>query len=320
MRRAGIRIRPVWELRHPAVRRVAALSSWLIGVVIANQLSLALIMVLAGKAYGGLTAYQFSYQFFQLPYALIAVSVAAALMPDLSELWTNGDRRGFERQFVRGLRVTLGLLIPIGFAYAAIAQPLIQLALHHGRVSESGAHLVSASLALFALGLPGFSAFFLLIRGYQAMQDARTMFLIYLAENALTVVLALILDPLLGVPGLALAWVAPYTIACFVAGRGLQRRGVSLGGHATTRALVRILAAGAISAAAVYAVGLAFPTSGGDLAIAVRLLAQVGTGTVVYVVLARILGIRELEPVIAMIRRFTGRGVGSRPSHSSGSR
>ena len=67
------------ELRHPAVRRVAALSSWLVGVVIANQLSLALVMVLAGKTNGGLTAYQFSYQFFQLPYALIAVSVASAL-------------------------------------------------------------------------------------------------------------------------------------------------------------------------------------------------------------------------------------------------
>ena len=187
---------------------------------------------------------------------------------------------------VRGLRVTLALLIPIGFAYAVIAQPLIQLALHHGRVSESGAHLVSQSLALFAIGLPGFSAFFLLIRGYQAMQDARTMFLIYAAENALTVVLALVLDPLLGVPGLALAWVAPYTIACWVAGRGLRKRGVSLGGATTTRAIVRIVAAGVLTAGAVFAVGLVFSSSGGGLAIAVRLTAQAAVGTAVYVVRA----------------------------------
>ena len=76
MHRAGFRIRPVWDLHHPAVRRVARLSTWLIGVVVANQASLALVMILAGKVQGGVTAYQFSYQFFQLPYALIAVSVA----------------------------------------------------------------------------------------------------------------------------------------------------------------------------------------------------------------------------------------------------
>jgi putative peptidoglycan lipid II flippase len=317
MRRARIHLQPIWELRHPAVRRVAALSSWLIGVVIANQLSLALIMVLAGKTNGGVTAYQFSYQFFQLPYALIAVSVAAALMPDLAERWNRRDVAGFERQFVRGLRVTLALLVPIGFAYAAIAQPLIQLALQHGRVTSSGAHLVSTSLALFALGLPGFSAFFLLIRGFQAMQDARTMFWIYALENLATVVLALILDPLIGVPGLALAWVAPYTLACFVAGDRLRRRGISLGGAATMRSIMRVVAAGVIAAAAVYGVGLLFPTRGSDLTLIARLVAQAAVGTIVYVSLAKVLRIRELEPVAAILRQIAGRPPKPQPRHST---
>ena len=45
------------------------------------------------------------------------------------------------------------------------------------------------------------------------MQNARAMFWIYVLENALTVIAALVLDPVLGVPGLALAWVGPYTVA-----------------------------------------------------------------------------------------------------------
>ena len=113
-------------------------------MVIANQISLALVMILAGKVQGGVTAYQFSYQFFQLPYALIAVSVASALMPDLAERWSGGDRRGFERQSVIGLRVTMAVLIPVALAYVAIAQPFIQLAVEHGRVTDvrrpSGEH------------------------------------------------------------------------------------------------------------------------------------------------------------------------------------
>jgi len=308
MGNAGYRLHLVWDLNHPAVRRVARLSTWLIGVVIANQASLALVMILAGKVQGGVTAYQFSYQFFQLPYALIAVSVASALMPDLAERWSSGDRAGFERRFVGGLRITLAVLVPVALVYVAVAQPFIQLAVLHGRVTESGAHLVSSSLALFAVGLPGFSAFFLLMRMYQAMQNARMMFWIYILENGLTVIAALVLDPMLGVPGLALAWVAPYTVASLVAAYDLRRRVGPLGGADTVLALGRILVAGAVAAGVVVAVGLPFPGRAGDAILIGRLFLQLGAGTIVYVVVARLLGITELRPLVRMARRLALRG------------
>jgi putative peptidoglycan lipid II flippase len=280
---------------------------WVIGVVIANQLSLALVMVLAGKVYGGVTAYQFAYQFFQLPYALIAVSIASALMPDLAERWGEGDRVGFERRFIIGFRTTMALLVPISFVYVAVAQPFIHLAVEHGLVSSSGAHLLGSTLALFAIGLPGFSAFFLLMRMYQAMQNTRTMFWLYALENALTLVAAVALDQVLGVPGLALAWVAPYTLVSFVAARDLRHRVGSLGGVFTVRSLVRILIAGGATAAVVAAVGLLFPTSDSDVVLVFRLIVQLGVGAAVYLGLARLLGITELNPVIRMVRRLSVR-------------
>lgn len=303
MRRAGFSLRPAWEPRHPAVIRVARLSSWLIGVVIANQVALALVMILAGKTAGGVTAYQFSFQFFQLPYALIAVSVASAIMPDLSERWTAGDARGFELQFVRGLRTTLALLVPAGLVYIAVAQPFIQLAVHHGRVSAHGAHLVGSTLALFATGLPGFSAFFLLMRAYQAMQEARAMFWLYALENALTVVAAVALDPVLGVPGLALAWVGPYTLVSFVAWADLRRRVGRLGGAHTTRALVRILIAGGITGGVAALVGIPFPSNATDAVLVARLVLQVGCSALVFLLLARAFGIKELRPIMRMASR-----------------
>jgi putative peptidoglycan lipid II flippase len=308
MRRVGYRLRPVWDLRHPAVRRVAQLSTWLIGVVLANQVALAVVMILAGKVQGGVTAYQFSYQFFQLPYALIVVSIATALMPDLAERWTAGDRRGFERQFVTGLRVALAVIVPVGFVYVAIAQPFIRLAVDHGRVSASGGHLVGACLAIFAAGLPGFSAFFLLMRLYQAMQNTRTMFWIYLMENGLTVVAAVVLNPILGVPGLVLAWVGPYTIAALFAAYDLRHRVGSLGGSYTVRALVRILVASGVAVAAAFGVGRLFPVGAGDGVLIARVVAQVGVATLVYLSFARSVGITELRPLTRMARRLVQPG------------
>lgn len=303
MRKAGFSFRPVWDPLHPAVRRVARLSSWLIGVVLANQASLALVMILAGKTDGGVTAYQFSYQFFQLPYALVAVSVASAIMPNLAERWTARDTRGFERQFATGLRTTLAVLIPAGLVYVAIAQPFIQLAVHHGRVSSHGAHLVGSTLALFAAGLPGFSAFFLLMRAYQAMQEARAMFWIYALENAVTAVAAVALEPVLGVPGLALAWVAPYTVASFVAAADLRRRVGSFGGAHTVRAIVRITVAAAITGGVAALLGMPFPSHAGDALIVVRLIVQLGGSALAYLMLARLFGIRELRPVLRLLSR-----------------
>jgi putative peptidoglycan lipid II flippase len=307
MHRLGLRLRPVWDLRHPAVRRVASLSSWLIGVVLANQISLALVMILAGKTQGGVTAYQFGYQFFQLPYALIAVSVASAIMPDLAERWSARQRVAFERQFVTGLRVSLAVLVPLSFVYMAVAKPFIQLAIHHGAVGRSGAHLVSTTLVYFASGLPGFSAFFLLMRAFQAMQDARTMFRIYVLENALTVVAALVLSPLLGVPGLALAWVGPYTVASIYAVVRLRSRVGNLGGWLTVRALFRVVLASGLAVAVAVAVGLPFRSATSDPVLLARLVVQVGAATVVYIYLARLLQIRELRPLLARAARLTGR-------------
>ncbi len=307
MHRLGLRLRPVWHPGHPAVRRVAGLSSWLIGVVLANQASLALVMILAAKTGGGVTAYQFSYQFFQLPYALIAVSVASAIMPDLSERWSARDRVGFERQFVTGLRVTLAVLVPVSLVYMVVAGPFIQLAIHHGAVGQSGAHLLTRTLVYFLAGLPGFSAFFLLMRAFQAMQDARTMFRVYVLENLLTVVAAPGLSYALGVPGLALAWAGPYTVASIYAVILLRRRVGSLGGWLTMRALFRIVLASAVSAAVAVALGLLLPSGGSDATALTRLVVEAGAATVVYVYLARVLHIRELRPVLAMAGRLTGR-------------
>lgn len=304
LHRLGLRLHPVWDPRHPAVRRVATLSSWLVGVVLTNQASLALVMILAGRTSGGVTAYQFAYQFFQLPYALIAVSVASAIMPNLAEHWSADRKVQFESQFVRGFRVSLAVLIPVALVYMAVAQPFIQLAIHHGAVGGHGARLVTSTLIYFAGGLPGFSAFFLLMRAFQAMQDARTMFRIYVIENVLTVIAALALSPVLGIPGLALAWVGPYTVASVYAVVLLRRTVGPLGGMLTVKALGRMLIASAVTGGVAVAIGLPFAHHDADVWLVGRLVAQVGAATVTYALVGRLLQIRELRPIIGMLSRL----------------
>jgi putative peptidoglycan lipid II flippase len=302
--RAGISFRPVWDLHDPAVRQVTRLSAWLVGVVLTNQASLTVVLILADQVGGRYSIYQSAYTFFQLPYALFAVSVASVLTPDLAERWASRDRVGFQRRMIAGSRITLAVMIPAAIGFALVARSVITLAIHHGAVSASESHLLGSCLALFALGLPGYSAFLLLMRALQAMQDARAMFRVYLLENALSVALSFVLYPSLGVRGLCLAWVAPYTLCSFVAAAQVQHRAGSLGGALTVRALVRVVLATAIMGAVIVTAGRALPSGVSDVDLVTRLVVEVAVGTAAYLGAARLFGIDELDPLLRLARRL----------------
>jgi putative peptidoglycan lipid II flippase len=217
LRAAGARLRPVWDPHHPAVRGAAALSGWTFGFVVANQVAYLIVVALANKRGGELSSYQAAFQFFQLPHAIIAVSVTGALMPELSAAAARGDSSSFDSFFRRGLRVIAGLLIPAAIVAALFATPLLRPLLAHGRLTETALDATASALRAFALGLPGFSAFILCTRALQARRDTRRVFYLYVFENALNIALALALYPSLHVRGLALSYAIAYTASAVVA-------------------------------------------------------------------------------------------------------
>jgi putative peptidoglycan lipid II flippase len=301
--RGQFHLRPVWEPRHPAVRTVLRLSLWTFGAVLANQVAFNLVLIVAGKKSGDVVVFTTAYQFFQLPYAIFAVSIAAVVTPDLSDRWARGDVAGFRRQMAGGLRLTLAILVPAAVGYVALAHPFLTLIFHHGSFSSSDAHKIGTVVALFAVGLPGFSAYLLLMRAYQAMQDTRSMFWLYVVENGVTIVLAAALYPALGVGGLALGWVSAYSVGAIVAFFNLRGRTRGLEGMATARTLGRVAVATAIMLAAVWAVGVGVGRRGSDLHLAVTVGGGAVAGLLVYVVVCRLLGVTELDALLRRRRR-----------------
>jgi putative peptidoglycan lipid II flippase len=270
---------------------------WTFGSVMANQVAFNLVLVLAAHRSGDVTVFQTAYQFFQLPYAIFAVSIASVITPDLSERWSRGDVAGFRNQLSSGLRLTLALLIPAAVGYILLAHPLLTLVFRHGTVSAHDAHKVGTVVALFALGLPGFSAYLLLMRGYQAMQDTKSMFWLYAAENGATIVLALVLYPIMGVGGLALGWVSAYTLGTALTFFHLRKRTGGLEGEATVRTLGRI---GLATIAMAFAVGLVRWGLDGhtDARLIVECVVATTVGAGVYLVAARSFGVQELDVIL----------------------
>ncbi len=297
--RAGIPLWLSWHPSHPALRTIGRLSGWTIGAVVTNQLSFTLISILANSKKGQLSAFIYSYTFMQLPYAVVAVSISYAVAPDLAQLWTQRAHKEFAQRVGYALRLTVALLLPGGIGYALLAHPIVVLALVHGNFTTTDAGLTSTMLAIFALGLPGFSAYLLLMRAFQSKQDTRSMFWLYVAENALTIVAALVLYPLVGAAGLVVAWIGAYSLSVPFAWRRLRQAVpimVPLGW------LLRVSVATVVMAGVVAGLlGLLAAPSSVALS-AARVLFIATVGAVSFIVAARALGISEFNGLAARYR------------------
>jgi putative peptidoglycan lipid II flippase len=302
LRRAAPRLRPVWNLHHPVIRQVLRLSGWTFGYVISNQVAFWIALLLANGTAGGISAYSAAYIFFQLPYGILAVSILTALTPDLAERWSRHDIDGFRQRLSTGLRTGALVMLPAAAGYMVLARPIVALLLQHGALRATEAHLTADVLTWFAAGLPAFSLYLLFVRGYTAMQDTRTPFLINAGENVLLIALDLALYPAMGVRGLALGFTLSYVAAAAVAGWDLRRRTGGLTGGNVGGTVVRIALATAVMASVVAAVSLGLEGEHG-LALAVRVVAAVAAGVIAYLGAARALGVEELATVLNQLRR-----------------
>ena len=244
-RRCGLHLRPVWNRHDPAVRRILSLSGWTFGFVLANQVALAVVLALAARlGHGPVSEYTYAFTFFQLPFGIVAVSVMSAVTPELASRFSSGDLTGMRERFAAGTRQILGLVVPAAVGYLVLAPSVLALLLRHGAANSGEVKTTAAVLALLALGLPGFCLYLLAIRAFQAMQDTRTAFFLYLLENGVNIAAALFFfefDRGLGARGLALSISIAYTVAAVAAFVVLRQRLGRLDGRRTVQAGARVV-------------------------------------------------------------------------------
>lgn len=304
LRSAGVRLRLLFTLRHPAVRKVARLSGWTFGYVIANQAAFLVVLILAFSREGEVSAYQYAFIFFQLPHGLFSVSIMTAITPEFARSATRRDWSDLRDRFSYGMRLMGFLVLPTSVGFLVITRTVDATALAFGELSGSSAELTAQTLSYFAIGMFAFSAYLYSLRVFYAMQDTRTPFLLNGGENLLNIALALALFPSMGVRGLALAWSVSYWIATAATLVVLRRRLGRLDGGRVLRSLARILIGCAALAAVVWAVLAGFGTDGRARAVAVVGLGIVAGAAAYFAVMAA-LRAGEMSGLRSLISRRT---------------
>ncbi len=297
MRACGIRLHWRFHPRHPAVREIGRLSGWTLGYVVSNLLAYVVIQTLANGV-DGVTEYAYAYIFFQLPYGLWTVSVMTAYTPEMASAWARGELGELRDRFTSGFRLLPIVILPLTVGLAALAHPIVSVILQHGRFDSASADLTARTLIAFAIGLPAFSIYLYAMRGFYALRDTRTPFLINLAENIANVAVGLLLLDRFGVVGLAASFSIAYAITAVAALAILQRRVGRIFDGRTIRSLITQSSA-ALAMICVVVIGDQFLELSAVLQLIVVGLAGVG----VYVLALVALRSEETQEVIARVRR-----------------
>jgi putative peptidoglycan lipid II flippase len=311
LRSLGYRIRLRFGWRHEAVRRLVRLAGWVALYVGVNQLAYVVVIVLNNRFDAGPQIYTTAYTVFQLPHAIIAVSIFTALLPGMSERWATGDPTGVRAFASRGLRDTAVIVLPAALGLIALARPIVQLLFEHGAARPVDTIAIARTLQGFAAGLLFFSVFQLLTRTFYSMQDTRTPALVNAGAALVNVSAALLyIGPLdLGLRGMALAHATSYVVGATLLFLLLRARLGSLDERAVGRTLAKATVAAALSAVAAFAVVAAWPIST-DASIPLqtaRLGAAIVAGMLVFLISALILRVTEVDDLRrALLRRFRG--------------
>ena len=324
LRRAGFHWRPRFDWKGAGLGKAGGLAMWTIGLVLVNQATYVVITRLAtqanvdaaaaGSVAAGLTTYQKAHLVFMLPHSVITISIVTAMLPALSRIAHAGDLRQVGSDVGTTMRTVAALIVPIAAVLFVTGSDLSILLFGYGAATPAQASLMGEIVSMFMIGLLPFTLFYVLLRGYYAMEDTRTPFYITVGLSAfwlITVVPLFEIAPAGGaqVAMIALTYSLSYWVGLAVAWVLLARRVGGLGSGRTIRSLLRIGVAGLIS------LGLMLGThvilgrifSGqipGDKLAVLLILVVVGVvGAVSYWAVAWVLRIKEVAAVTNLVRR-----------------
>ncbi|MEV7613122.1 murein biosynthesis integral membrane protein MurJ [Streptomyces sp. NPDC089799] len=321
LRDAGFTPKLRFDWRGHGLGKAARLAKWTFFFVLANQVGLVVVTQLAtwagsvaekqGHAGTGITAYNYALLLWQMPQAIITVSVMTAVLPRISRSAHDGDAAAVRDDISYGLRTSAVAIVPCAFAFLALGVPMATL-LYAG--SGAGAQNIGYVLMAFGLGLIPYSIQYVVLRGFYAYEDTRTPFyntVIVAGVNAAVSTAAFFVLPARwAVVGMAAAYGLGYTVGVGIAWRRLKNRlGGDLDGAQVIRTYTRLagacvpaaLVAGAAAWGITYFLGNGALGSLTALAVGGILLAAV------FLTAAKRMRIQELNAMVGMVRGRLGR-------------
>jgi len=293
-------------LRNDKVRGVARLMGPAVIGLAAVQVNILINTWFATSEKGAAAWLNYGFRFLQLPIGVFGVAIATVATTRFANAAADSDRGAMGEQLTDGLRLVAFLTVPAMVGLLVMGEPIVQLIYERGEFGAYDTWAVTRALDLYVIGLVAYAGVKVIAPAFYAVNHARIPMIASISAVAVNIILNVTLHPHYGYRILALGtaaaallnFVVLYVAFHFVV-VGIRHRGMLW--H-----LVRV---------AVAATAMGFAVWGGHRALidlvpdaglgarALRTLAPIATGVVVYAIACTLLRVQELGHFTRRLRR-----------------
>ncbi|NLW16027.1 MAG: murein biosynthesis integral membrane protein MurJ [Erysipelothrix sp.] len=277
----------------------------LIGVAITDLNKMADNSMASGLVTGSISALNYATKLDSFTTGIFIASLMTAIFPILSQHANKENQDGFKNVITRGFNMILLITIPAAIGMMVLAYPIVKLAFERGEFTSTATAMTVGALTYYSIGLPANGLKQYISKIFYSLKDTKTPVINSAITVALNITLNIMLVGSMKHRGLALATSLANIITAFVFIYSLRKKIGPFGIKSTIIVAIKSLVSGllmGLSAHYTYKY-LIIRVSSGSIGLVLALLGAVLLAVIVYVVLLKILGVKELDDLLIQVKK-----------------
>jgi putative peptidoglycan lipid II flippase len=310
LRRSGWRFRPEWAPRDAGLRQIGRLMAPATMGLAAVQVNIFVNSWFASHHEGAVSWLDCAFRLLYLPIGLFGVALGTIATAGLARRAAEGDTEGLRLTLRQSLSLLAFVTVPATAGLVVLAAPIVRLIYEHGRFTSGDTEATATALALYSLGLVGYTGVKVLAPAFYALGRPRVPLVASASAVLTNLVVVIAAFRFFSFGAIALGTALGSLVNVGILLGAFERRVGGLFDRALLRGLARMVPAAAAMAAVSWGLAALLERRAGTqglLAQMVTGLVPVLAGVAAYGLLSRALGIEEARGVFRAVARRLGR-------------
>lgn len=274
-----------------------------------TQINLLIGQIIASWQAGGIALLNYADRINQLPLGVIGIAIGVVLLPELARSLKAGNDEDAQHLQNRSLEFALGLSLPAAIGLMMLPGPIVNIIYERGAFTAETTAMTAAALAAFATGLPAYVLIKVFSPAFFARLDMKTPMWFSVVAVVVNIAASLIMFPILGHVGIALATSISAWINFALLAGTLWMRNDFRPSATTLRRVTMIVLASIAMAALIWGLQTVLAGWLGSGALLMRLAGVgiiIGAGAALYFVLTIATGAVDRTQLKQLLRRRRG--------------
>ncbi|HEY0429690.1 MAG TPA: murein biosynthesis integral membrane protein MurJ [Pyrinomonadaceae bacterium] len=314
--KVGFRFSPILSFKDEGVRRVMRLMAPAILGTSAVQINVLVNLAVVSGIDGGRSWLSYAFRLMQFPIGVFGVAVGTASIPVLSRMASEGKIKDFRDTLSSSLNLVFLMTLPSACGLIVLGEPIIRLIYERGKFDAADTSMTAYALAGYSIGLTGYAAIKILSPAFYALDDAKTPMIIALGSIVVNAIASFLFRNWLspygyGHVGVSLATSSVALVNFFALALMMRKRIKRLNGREIFSAFARIAVASAVMSVVCYfSYYFLHRQFGGNgfFYKSIECFAPIALGGIVFVALAKILKVNEIDKLYNAFARKLKRG------------